>query len=30
VLVLLAWAAVVIPLGWGVYRTFLSAAKVFG
>ena len=27
--VLLAWAAVMIPLGWGAYRTLLSAAKVF-
>jgi len=27
--VALAWAAVMIPLLWGVYRTLLSAAKVF-
>jgi MFS family permease len=27
--VALAWAAVTIPLLWGVYRTLLSAAKVF-
>ena len=27
--VALAWAAVLIPLLWGVYRTLLSAAKVF-
>ncbi|WP_051379075.1 OFA family MFS transporter [Derxia gummosa] len=25
----LAWVAVGIPLGWGVYRTFVSAAKFF-
>ncbi|MFE8643852.1 OFA family MFS transporter [Sphingomonas sp. NCPPB 2930] len=29
-LVALAWAAVGIPLAWGVYRTLLSAAKFFG
>ncbi|MDE2094114.1 MAG: OFA family MFS transporter [Burkholderiales bacterium] len=28
--VYLAWAAVCIPLAWGVYRTLLSAAKFFG
>ena len=28
--VALAWAAVAIPLAWGVYRTALSAAKLFG
>jgi len=28
-LVALAWVAVMIPLAWGVYRTLLSAAKVF-
>lgn len=28
-LVLLAWAAVGIPLAWGVYKTLLSAAKFF-
>ena len=28
-LVVLAWAAVGIPLAWGVYRTLLSAAKFF-
>jgi MFS family permease len=27
--VVLAWAAVGIPLGWGVYRTLLSVAKFF-
>jgi hypothetical protein len=27
--VALAWAAVGIPLGWGVYRTLLSVAKFF-
>jgi len=27
--VLLAWAAVGIPLAWGVYRTLLSVAKFF-
>jgi MFS family permease len=26
----LAWAAVVIPLGWGVYQTLISVAKFFG
>ncbi|MDP9045784.1 MAG: OFA family MFS transporter [Pseudomonadota bacterium] len=25
----LAWAAVVVPLGWGVYKTLLSVAKFF-
>jgi hypothetical protein len=25
----LAWAAVGIPLAWGIYRTLLSAAKFF-
>ncbi|MEJ8856162.1 OFA family MFS transporter [Variovorax robiniae] len=29
VVVMLAWAAVGIPLAWGVYRTLLSAAKFF-
>ena len=29
VVVALAWAAVGIPLGWGVYRTLLSVAKFF-
>ena len=29
VLVVLAWAAVGIPLGWGVYRTLLSVSKFF-
>jgi hypothetical protein len=28
-LVAAAWAAVGIPLAWGVYRTLLSAAKFF-
>jgi MFS family permease len=28
-LVVLAWAAVGIPLGWGVYRTLLTVAKLF-
>ncbi len=28
-LVMFAWAAVGIPLGWGVYRTLLSVAKFF-
>jgi hypothetical protein len=28
-LVAFAWAAVGIPLGWGVYRTLLSVAKFF-
>jgi MFS family permease len=28
-IVMLAWAAVGIPLAWGVYRTLLSAAKFF-
>jgi hypothetical protein len=28
--VALAWAAVGIPLAWGVYRTLLSVAKFFG
>ena len=27
--VLLAWLLVGVPLGWGVYNTFLSAAKLF-
>ena len=27
--VYLAWAAVGIPLSWGVYRTFLSVTKFF-
>jgi hypothetical protein len=27
--VLLAWAAVGIPLAWGIYRTLLSVAKFF-
>ena len=26
----LAWAAVGIPLAWGVYRTLLSVLKLFG
>jgi hypothetical protein len=26
----LAWAAVGIPLGWGLYRSLLSIAKFFG
>jgi hypothetical protein len=26
---ILAWAAVVIPLAWGVYVTLLAAAKIF-
>jgi len=30
VLVVLAWAAVGIPLAWGVYRTLLSVSKFFG
>ncbi|MCS4511381.1 OFA family MFS transporter [Xylophilus ampelinus] len=30
VLVALVWAAVGLPLAWGVYRTLLSAAKFFG
>jgi len=29
VVVALAWAAVGIPLAWGVYRTLLSVAKFF-
>jgi len=29
-LVVLAWAAVGIPLAWGVYRTLLSVSKFFG
>ncbi len=29
VLVVLAWAAVGVPLGWGVYRTLLSVSKFF-
>jgi len=29
VVVVLAWAAVGIPLGWGIYRTLLSVAKFF-
>jgi hypothetical protein len=29
VVVMLAWAAVGIPLGWGIYRTLLSVAKFF-
>jgi hypothetical protein len=29
VVVILAWAAVGIPLAWGVYRTLLSVAKFF-
>ena len=28
-LVVLAWAAVGVPLAWGVYRTLLSASKFF-
>jgi hypothetical protein len=28
-LVALAWAAVGLPLGWGVYRTLLSVSKFF-
>jgi hypothetical protein len=28
-LAILAWAAVGIPLAWGVYRTLLSVAKFF-
>jgi hypothetical protein len=28
-LVVLAWLAVGIPLGWGVYRTLQSVAKFF-
>ena len=28
-LVVLAWAAVGLPLAWGVYRTALSVAKFF-
>mgnify|MGYP000864554826 FL=1 len=28
-LVVLAWAAVGIPLAWGVYRTLLSVLKFF-
>ena len=27
--VLLAWVAVGIPLGWGIYKTFISALKLF-
>ncbi len=27
--VLLAWLLVGVPLGWGVYNTFLSAVKLF-
>jgi hypothetical protein len=26
----LAWAAVGLPLAWGVWRTLISAAKFFG
>jgi MFS family permease len=29
IVVVLAWAAVGIPLGWGIYRTLLSVAKFF-
>lgn len=29
VLVALAWIAVGIPLAWGIYRTLLTAAKIF-
>jgi hypothetical protein len=29
IVVALAWAAVGIPLAWGVYRTLLSVAKFF-
>ncbi len=29
VTVILAWVAVGIPLGWGIYKTFLSALKLF-
>ncbi|HUL49709.1 MAG TPA: hypothetical protein VLT79_06850 [Gemmatimonadales bacterium] len=29
VFVALAWAAVAIPLGWGIYRTLRTAAKLF-
>ena len=29
VVVALAWLAVGLPMAWGVYRTFLSAAKFF-
>jgi len=28
-LVALAWAAVAIPLAWGIYRTLRTAAKLF-
>ncbi|HUK20883.1 MAG TPA: hypothetical protein VLV45_04920 [Gemmatimonadales bacterium] len=29
VVVALAWAAVAIPLAWGIYRTLRTAAKLF-
>jgi MFS family permease len=29
VIALLAWLAVLLPLGWGIYRTLLSVAKLF-
>jgi hypothetical protein len=29
VMVLIAWALVGIPLAWGVYRTLLTAVKLF-
>ena len=29
VVVVLAWAAVTIPLSWGIYRTLLSVLKFF-
>jgi hypothetical protein len=28
-LILLAWLVVGIPLGWGVYNTFLNSMKLF-
>jgi len=28
-LVVLAWAAVGLPLGWGIYRTLLNVSKFF-
>jgi len=30
VMVIIAWTLVGIPLGWGVYNTLLTAAKLFG
>lgn len=30
VMLIVAWTLVGIPLGWGVYNTLLTAAKLFG